>query len=119
MADMFTGFADRLLACLCAQWPDGDPLAPARCCFKFDADLPTMGIALTEDECKCATAWVRVVDWQVSSDATFPGPDTSMEAQNCPTMWALVLEMGIGRCPPIGDENTLPTCEEQNAFHAT
>lgn len=118
MADMFTGFADRLLGCLCAQWPPDDPLKPGRCCFKFDADLPTMGIALSEDECKCATAWVRVVDWYVSSDATFPGPDTSLIAQNCPHMWALVLEMGIGRCPPIGNAEQLPTCDEQNAFHA-
>ena len=33
-------------------------------------------------------------------------------------MWALVLEMGVGRCPPIGTPESLPTCEEQNAFHA-
>ena len=118
MADMFSGFADRLLGCFCAQWAEDDPNRPARCCFKFDADLPTMGIALSEDECKCTTAWVRVVDWYVSSDATFPGPDTSLDAQNCPHLWALVLEMGVGRCPPVGSAEELPTCAEQNDFHA-
>lgn len=116
--DMFTPFADRLLQCLCAQWPDGDPLKPARCCFRFDGDTPTMGIAISEDECKCGTAWVRVVDWFPSSDSAFPGPTTDVGEQTCPRMFGLVLEMGIGRCPPIGDQNNLPSCTDYNAFHA-
>lgn len=115
--DMFTAYADRLLGCLCAQWQAGDPLKPGRCCFRFDGDMPTMGIALNEDECKCGTAWVRVVDWFVSSDSAFPGPTQDVTEQNCPMMWGLVLEMGIGRCPPTGDERNLPSCDALNAFH--
>lgn len=118
MADtLFAPFADRLLACFCAQWEVDDPRKPARCCFKFDQDIPTMGIALHEDECKCGTAWVRVADWYVTSLDSFPGPDGTLDAQTCPTMWGLVLEIGVGRCPPIGDASSLPTCDEQNAFH--
>ena len=118
MADvLFAPFADRLLGCFCAQWEVDDPDKPARCCFKFGGDTPTMGIAVNEDECKCGTAWVRVVDWYITSDAAFPGPDESPAVQRCPFLWALVLEMGIGRCPPAGNENRLPTCEEQNALH--
>ena len=118
MADMFTPFADRLLGCLCAQWPAEDPLKPARCCFRFDGDTPTMGISLSEDECKCGTAWVRVVDWYPSSDSAFPGPATTVDEQTCPRLFGLVLEMGVGRCPPVGDQSVLPTCGEYNAFHA-
>jgi hypothetical protein len=117
--DLFSALAERLRTCLCSQWPDGHPLKPARCCFRFDGDTPTMGIAITEDECKCGTAWVRVVDWYVSSDNTFPGPTEDVGEQNCPMMWALVLEMGIGRCPPTGDQNVLPTCDQLDAFHLT
>lgn len=117
--DLFSGLAQRLLTCLCSQWPDGDPLKPRRCCFRFDGDTPTMGIALTEDECKCGTAWVRVVDWYPSSDNAFPGPTQDVAEQSCPMLWGLVLEMGIGRCPPDGDEKVLPSCSDYNAFHAT
>jgi hypothetical protein len=120
MADqLFAPIAQRLLDCWCAQLQTLDAaFRPQRCSFRFDSDEPTMGIALTEDECKCGTAWVRVDDWYVTSDATFPGPDESMEAQVCPRAWALVLEFGIGRCPPTGDQTTLPTVTQLNAFHA-
>lgn len=117
MDTLFKPYADRLLGCLCAQWEDEDPDKPQRCCFRFDSDLPTMGIALGEDECKCGTAWVRFVDAYVSSDSAFPGPENDIAEQNCPRMWALVLEMGIGRCPPTGDQNKLPTCEQLDDFH--
>lgn len=120
MADLlFSPYADRLLACLCAQMQLlPEPQRPTRCCFRFDADMPTMGITKTgEDECKCGTAWVRVADWYITSDDTFPGADDSPEEHSCPRAWALVLEMGVGRCPPTGDESTLPTCDELNAFH--
>lgn len=118
MADqLFMPLANRLLTCLCTQM-DLLPEAqrPARCCFRFDGDLPTMGVSTTEDECKCGTAWVRVADWYITSDEVFPGPDDSPEEHSCPRAWALVLEMGVGRCPPTGDATTLPTCAEYNAF---
>jgi hypothetical protein len=118
MADLlFMPYAQRLLACLCAQMealPEAQQ--PARCCFRFDGDMPTMGISTSEDECKCGTAWVRVVDWFITSDATFPGPDDSPEEHSCPRAWGLVLEMGVGRCPPTGDAGQLPTCDEYNTF---
>jgi hypothetical protein len=121
MADsLFSPIAQRLLDCWTLQL-ETLPAAeiPARIGFRFDGGEPTMGIALNEDECKCGTAWVRVVDWFPSSDAAFPGPDTSLEAQLCPTEYGLVLELGIGRCPPIGDQRDLETVLQRNAFHET
>lgn len=119
MADtLFTPLAARLLACWEGQLltlPAGEQ--PQRIGFRFDADSPTMGIALGEDECKCGSAWVKVNDWYATSDATFPGPDESLDGQMCPSAYALVLELGIGRCPPQGDENQLPTVADRNAFH--
>ena len=120
MADeLFTPYVERLLLCLCAQM-EALPEAqrPARCCVKFSGQLPTMGISVNEDECKCATAWVRIPSggWFITSDDTFPSPDTSPEEHLCPRAWGLTLEMGIGRCPPTGNQTTLPTCDEQNAF---
>ena len=116
---LFKPFADRLLGCWCAQLASLPTAAnrPARCSFRFDDSIPSMGIALHEDECKCGTAWVRVADWFITSDAAWPGPDNSLEAQNCPRLWGLVLELGIGRCPPIGTEKDLPTPAQLNAFH--
>lgn len=121
MDNLFSPYADRLLGCWCAQLEtrplaEWDP-AKARCSFRFDQDEPTMGLALLEDECRCGTAWVRVADWYITSQNAFPGPDNTLDAQRCPTAWALVLELGIGRCPPIGDEKKLPTVAELNAFH--
>lgn len=120
MADtLFAPIAQRLLDCWELQLLTlpADQV-PQRIGFRFDAQIPTMGIAITEDECKCGTAWVRVVDWFPSSDETFPAPDTSFINQICPTQYGLVLELGIGRCPPTGDENQLETVAERDAFHA-
>lgn len=116
---MFAPIAQRLLDCWTAQL-EALPAAliPARIGFRFDASQPSMGIALQEDECKCGSAWVRVEDWFVTSDEAFPSADTSLQAQMCPSAYGLVLELGIGRCPPIGTEKVLPTVDELNAFHA-
>lgn len=118
MADtLFTPYVTRLLECLCAQMnalPEAQ--RPARCCVKFSGTLPTMGISVNEDECKCTTAWVRLVTWYPTSNDTFPAPDTTPEASRCMEAWGLVLEMGVGRCPPIGDAQNLPSCEQQNDF---
>jgi len=116
---LFSPIAQRLLDCWTAQL-EALPAAqrPARIGFRFDATLPSMGIALNEDECKCGSAWVRFVDWFITSDETFPSSDTSLQAQICPAAYGLVLELGIGRCPPIGTEQVLPTIAELNAFHA-
>lgn len=115
---LFAPIAQRLLDC----WTNQLNTLPAsqrpqRIGFRFDASSPTMGIALGEDECKCGTAWVRVVDWYITSDATFPAADTSFEGQLCPTQYGLVLEFGIGRCPPIGTERALETVQQRNDFH--
>jgi hypothetical protein len=117
---LFAPIAQRLLDCWQTQLLTL-PVAqrPQRIGFRFDAGSPTMGIAMLEDECKCGSAWVRVVDWYITSDATFPGADTSFEGQLCPTQYGLVLEFGIGRCPPGGDEKSLETVQQRNDFHLT
>jgi hypothetical protein len=66
------------------------------------------------DECKCGFGWVRMVTWYPTTEDTFP--DADPEPQVCPRLWALVLEMGVGRCPPDGDAQNLPTSAQMLAF---
>lgn len=111
--DLFQPYAQRLLDCWCAQLALTSP-APAKCEFRWDDDLPTARMAVGIDECKCGFGWVRMVTWYPTTEATFPDADT--EPQVCPRLWAVVLEMGIGRCPPDGDASSLPTSEQMLAF---
>jgi len=46
----------------------------------------------------CGQAWVRLVDTFPS--VSFPTPDQSVN--NCGTLWAATLEIGIVRCKPLG-----------------
>ena len=46
----------------------------------------------------CGQAWVRLVDAYPST--SFPQPDQAVN--NCGTLWAATLEIGIVRCKPLG-----------------
>ena len=113
MADKFLEAARALHTCLCLQVAAmPEPTRPKRCCLMVGADFE-LGVAITEDMCKCGTAWVRVVSFVPSS--TFPNPQE--EATHCaPEGWSLTLELGIARCPPIGDARVLATCDEMDDY---
>jgi hypothetical protein len=107
--DKFLEAALLLQQCLCDQMallPLADQ--PQRCCVIAGQDFE-MGVALTEDMCACGTAWVRIDSFTPS--ATFPIQQET--PTNCgPEQWTLTLELGVARCPPLGDANVLPTCTE-------
>lgn len=107
--DPFYEAAQLLYQCLCEQMnllPEPD--RPARCCLLAAQDFE-LGVAILEDMCACGTAWVRIGSFAPTSH--FPGPQE--QATFCgPEAWTLNLEMGVARCPPIGNIQELPTCDE-------
>lgn len=111
--DLILDAATKLHTCLCAQvnlLPIDD--RPQRCSL-IPATEFELGVSLTEDMCRCGTAWVRI-DSYVPSDQF---PAQQQVPTNCgPPQWALTLELGIARCPPIGDANVLPTDAEWIAY---
>lgn len=116
MTDQFFTLAEQMHACLCAQVNATIPVddRPSRCCLLAGSDFE-LGVSLTEDACRCGTAWVRIASF--APTGAFPNPQET--PSNCgPDGWSLTLELGIARCPPIGDATTLPTCEELAAYTA-
>jgi hypothetical protein len=114
VTDILYDAAAQLHACLCAQ-VNALTNPPERCCLSVGAQFE-LGVALNEDMCRCGTAWVRIAGFVPS--VTFPGQQE--EPTNCrPPFWALTLEMGIARCPPLGTMADLPTCTEWATFAQT
>lgn len=111
MPDIIAEVAEDLYACVCAQVALlADP--PNRCCLLAGATFE-LGVAINEDMCRCGTAWVRVAS--VAPSVTFPS--VQEEPRNCrPPMYAVTLEMGVARCPPIGTTQDLPTCPDWLAY---
>jgi hypothetical protein len=68
-------------------------------------------ISMTEDECCAGLAWVRVAS--VYPSGSFPQPDADYVAC-APLQYAAVLELGIARCAPVGDAQTLPSADDWN-----
>ncbi len=71
-------------------------------------------IAERRDECCEGLGWVRCVSIYPSTD--FPAQDT--EPRNCPSGWAIVLEIGIARCAPTPDVNAIPSAAVWDALTA-
>lgn len=66
-------------------------------------------ISTTSDECCEGLAWVRPVLF-VPSSGTFPIQDESPVPRGV-NAWAITLEMGVVRCAPTPDENSIPSNE--------
>lgn len=106
-----------LAACLCAEIAASELPTPCFC-----GVLPGSTVSLDycggdscEGECG-GQAWVRPVD--IYPSAVFPNPDVT--PTNCNSPLAFRLEVGIGRCVPMGHNNpvggyTPPTVDEQLA----
>lgn len=70
-------------------------------------------LSTSEDECCEGLAWVRPASFFPSS-GPFPGQD--QVAQKKGTLaWAVQLELGIVRCAPTPDENSIPSDDEWEA----
>ena len=97
---------DALLACLetqVARVPD----PPAVVCMR-PGDRVELLIAQGQDECCAGLAWVRLA--QIYPSSEFPTQDEGFV--KCQTGWAVVVEIGVARCAPVGDERNLPTCDQ-------
>lgn len=70
-------------------------------------------ISTTSDECCEGSAWVRVAEI-VPSSSQFPLQDTEPVPQGT-SSWAVTLEMGVIRCAPTPDENSIPSSAAWNA----
>lgn len=88
---------------------------PSEVCARV-GEVASMDASMFEDLCCSGLAWVRVAD--IFSSATdFPTPDTLTVWSGCgPRAWGVVFELGVMRCAPTGDINTIPTCEEWTAL---
>jgi hypothetical protein len=63
-----------------------------------------------QDECCSGLAWVRIVSFGASS-AVFPTQDTVPQPKG-PLSWAITLEMGVVRCSPTPDADSIPTADQ-------
>lgn len=103
--------AQQLLACFTTQVSQTtDP--PARVGLR-PGDQVAFLMSLTTDECCEGLAWVRIDNVYASSE--FPAPDeTPREAG--PYGWAVVLEVGVARCAPVGTATEIPSVAEWTAL---
>lgn len=97
---------DALLLCL-EQQVARVPHPPAAVCMR-PGDQVTLMISRLENECCSGLAWVRLDSIYPSSE--FPALDEGYV--KCQLGWAVVVELGVARCAPIGDENHIPTCDQ-------
>lgn len=66
-------------------------------------------ISLTSDECCEGLAWVRPAGFYPSSAALFDQDGAPVKGGT--RGWAVQLEMGVVRCAPTSDQNSIPTNE--------
>lgn len=118
MADtLILPMAERLLECLCAALIEHHEAAdrPENCCIRVGESVSADASAY-EDLCCSGLAWVRI-DSIFASNDEFPNPDTQVPITGCGvSAWGVVLEMGVLRCAPTGDINTIPTCNDWTAL---
>lgn len=67
-------------------------------------------MSTSDDECCAGLAWVRPAGFYPSS-AGFPTQDTQAQKQGT-RAWAVTLELGIVRCAPTPDADSIPTNDE-------
>lgn len=103
--------AQVLLECLAAEVALLDQ-APAVTSLRVGSQVELL-IALTRDECCEGVAWVRVAAIYPSS--TFPVADT-VWTPCAPVQWAAVFELGVARCAPTPDANSIPSADDWNAL---
>lgn len=69
-------------------------------------------LSTTDDECCSGLAWVRPALF-VPNSTQFPLQDDA-PVKGGPLSWAITLELGVVRCAPTPDENSMPTPDEWN-----
>lgn len=110
MPERFYQMAVDLLDCFRVYLLEQGADAPAKITMR--AGEVVAGLSTTEDEAKCGLAWVRLVRFYPTDD--FPAEKEDWSPCG-PAGWAVVLEMGVLRCAPVGDASSLPTDEQWRA----
>jgi hypothetical protein len=101
--------ARELLACYEAELAKLGDNAPAYIGLRPGTVVDFL-LSTTDDECCAGLAWVRPASFFPSS-AAFPNQDTVAQKQGT-RAWAVTLEMGIVRCAPTPDENSIPSNDQ-------
>lgn len=100
---------DALLVCLENEVAKV-PSPPHSVCLRPGSQVALL-VSQHHDECCEGLAWVRLA--QIYPASEFPAADETV--MKCPTGWAVVVEIGVARCAPVGDENDLPSCDDWTA----
>jgi hypothetical protein len=70
----------------------------------------------TEDECKCGVAWVRLSGITMGGTGQDEALPRNAAGALCgPQQWTATVELGVQRCPTLGDAHTNPTAVESLA----
>lgn len=101
--------ARELLACYEAELAKLGDDAPAYIGLRPGTVVDFL-LSTTDDECCAGLAWVRPASFFPSS-GPFPAQDTVAQKQGTRT-WAVTLELGIVRCAPTPDENSIPSNDQ-------
>jgi hypothetical protein len=83
------------------------PDPPAVVCLR-PGDSVELLLSQLQNECCSGLAWLRPAGIYPSSD--FPEQDSFV--RKCQLGWAVVVELGLARCAPVGDSQHLPTCDQ-------
>lgn len=103
-----------LLACLTEEMGK-TPQPPSQVCIRIGNRVDLL-ISQTYDECCAGTAWVRLVSQYPSRN--FPDLDEGASACDV-ARWALIFELGVARCAPTPDIDSIPSCDEWMALAVT
>lgn len=102
----------RLTECLCTEL-EKSGLAAACRCLLVPGSGPTLDFCGAGCDGGCpGEAWVRLL--RAFPSANFPSQDS---LASCVTLLAFELEVGVGRCLPVGDGQGNPP-EDQETFQA-
>lgn len=104
--------AERLLFFLCQALEEvhEEEFRPLNCCLRVGESV-SADASTYEDICCEGLGWVRV-NQMFASNNEFPNPDTAEVISCAIYAWGVILEMGVIRCAPTGDIDTIPTCAE-------
>lgn len=110
MPERFFQYASQLLDCFRVYLLEQGADAPAK--IELRAGEVTAAMSTTTDEACAGLAWVRIVRFFPTDNFPTEKDDWSPVG---PAGWAVALEMGVLRCAPVGDAQTLVTGEEWSA----
>lgn len=100
---MVMPIAEQLLECFAVEL---DKVETPPAAVQYMAGIaPFADVSQHENQCCNGLGWVRV-DSFFPSSVTFPAQDETPQAKGV-SAWAIVLELGVFRCAPTPDQNSI------------